>query len=220
MKDLAEVCPLSRRMMLRGSGVSPRTIRIPAITVGPSLSPHSFTRTPVGSPCGVPTDWFGGVRAYPVSRMSHERGRPPLSAGSTMVHGRATDMPCSRAAFPFGTSLSAPLARSRSRRLSEVHLRWPYRSSLAPRRVALAATASPHGSASRCRWVHCPRSFACRLTPAGRCQPLRPGREQLVEQLVSSSHKHLLVRQRTRATFRSHVGSRGEGRRERGVPRP
>jgi len=53
-----------------------------------------------------------------------------------------------------------------------------------------------------------PRSFAYRLTPAGRYQPLRPGREQLVEQLVSSSHKHLVVRQRTRATFRSHTGSR------------
>ena len=95
MKDLAEVCPLSRRMMLRASGVSPRSIRIPAITVGPSLFPHSFTRTPVGSPCGVPTDWIGGVRAYPVPRMSHERGRPLLSAGSTMVHGRAHTTPCS-----------------------------------------------------------------------------------------------------------------------------
>jgi len=152
MKDLAEVCPLSRRMMLRASGVSPRSIRIPAITVGPSLSPHSFTRTPVGSPCGVPTDRIGGVRAYPVPRMSHERGRLPLSAGSTLVHGRASDRPCSLAAFPFGTSLAAPLARSRSRRLSEVHLRWPCRSSLAPRRVALAASASPHGSAYQYRW--------------------------------------------------------------------
>jgi len=65
-----------------------------------------------------------------------------------------------------------------------------------------------------------PRSFAYRLTPAGRYQPLRPGREQLVEQLVSSSHKHLLVRQRTRATFRSHVGSRGGGRRAPGMLRP
>lgn len=156
MKDLAEVCPFSRRMMLRVSGVSPRSTRIPAITVGPSLSPHSFTRTPVGSPCGVPTDWLGGVRAYPVPRMSHERGRPPLSAGSAMVHGRASDRPCSRAAFPFGTSLPAPLARSRSRRLSEVHLRWPCRSSLVPRRVALAASASPHGSAYRCRWYLLP----------------------------------------------------------------
>ena len=40
------------------------------------------------------------------------------------------------------------------------------------------------------------RSFACRFTPAGRCLPLRPGREQLVEQLVSSGHKHLLMRQK------------------------
>ena len=146
--------------------------------------------------------------------MSHVRGRPLLSAGSAMVHDRVSATPCSRAALPFGTSLSAPLARSASRRLSEVHLRWPYRSSLAPRRVALAASASPHGAAYRCRRV-APGASRAGSHRRVVTNPLRPGREQLVEQLVSSSHQNLLVGQRTSATFRSHnrtAGGRGPSR--------
>jgi len=210
MKDRAEVCPLSRRMMLRASGVSPRSTRIPAITVGPSLSPHSSTRTPVGSPCGVPTDGIGGVRAYPVPHMSHERGRPLLSAGSTMVHGRAQTTPCS-------PRLLSLLGRACQRlwlgRVYDVYQRFTcvglaaLPGSLAAwrSRLRLLLTDPPTVAGGTF-----PRSFAYRLTPAGRYQPLRPGREQLVEQLVSSGHLHLLVRQRTWATFRSHGQERDE----------
>jgi len=62
---------------------------------------------------------------------------------------------------PFWSSLSAPLALHGSRRLSAIHLSWPYHLTLVPNRLG----ASSHGffltdwpSLLRVR-LHCPRSF-------------------------------------------------------------
>lgn len=47
-------------------------------------------------------------------------------------------------------------------RLGVAILSCPCRSSLAPRRLTLAASAYPYGPADRHRWVRSSRSFACR----------------------------------------------------------
>jgi hypothetical protein len=65
--DQREVCPLSRGMMLPCGATPSRTI-----TARPSLPPSSFTRCPVGLPCGSrsPPPWCtgrGGQRAYHVA---------------------------------------------------------------------------------------------------------------------------------------------------------
>lgn len=47
--------------------------------------------------------------------------------------------------LPFSSSLSAPLACWFSRRLSAVHICYPYRPILVPDHLALAVTTAPHG---------------------------------------------------------------------------
>src|SRR5262245_22765800 len=59
-EDQREVCSLSGRVMLP-SGSTP----IRPITGRPSLTPPSFTRSPIGSPCGL-LSLAGGLRAYHV----------------------------------------------------------------------------------------------------------------------------------------------------------
>ena len=64
--DQREVCTLSRGVMLPGGSTPIRTI-----TARRSLSPSSFTRCPVGAPCGAlsPPPWCtrrGGQQAYHV----------------------------------------------------------------------------------------------------------------------------------------------------------
>jgi hypothetical protein len=49
------------------AGGMPPSIRIPGITPRHSLSPTSFTRNPMGSPCGSLSP-KGGLRAYHVPR--------------------------------------------------------------------------------------------------------------------------------------------------------
>jgi hypothetical protein len=82
MNDLAEVCPLSRRVM---SPLGSTLIR--SITERRSLFPHSSTRTAMGSPYGSPSP-KGTIRAYPVPLKQHEWVRPCLSAGG--YHVRVT----------------------------------------------------------------------------------------------------------------------------------
>ncbi len=52
------------------------------VTGRPSLPPSSFTRRPVGSPCGWPT-LAGGRRAYHVASQESSWVRPRLDAGGT-----------------------------------------------------------------------------------------------------------------------------------------
>ena len=62
MKDLMEVCPLSRGVMLP-DGLTP----IHSITERLSLSPSSFTRNPIGSPCGLLSLLAGEITGLPRS---------------------------------------------------------------------------------------------------------------------------------------------------------
>ena len=81
------------------------------ITGRPSLSPRSFTRSPIGWSCDLPTP-RGGLRAYHVPRVEQGWFRPCLYAGGAMSacaqFGR-THLDH----VPFGPSLSASLACSR-----------------------------------------------------------------------------------------------------------
>src|SRR5919198_5198471 len=61
--DPGEVCPLSRRVML---SVDATLVR--PIAGRRSLAPPSFTRCPIGPPCGV-LSLAGGRRAYHVPPM-------------------------------------------------------------------------------------------------------------------------------------------------------
>jgi hypothetical protein len=68
----------SRLAFARGDLATP----IRPITGRPSLPPPSFTRRPVGSPCGWPT-LAGGRRAYHVASQESSWIRPRLNAGGT-----------------------------------------------------------------------------------------------------------------------------------------
>ena len=137
--------------------------------------------------------------------MSHERVRPLLSAGSSMVHGRASTTPCSRAALLLGRACQRLWlgifddVYQRFTCVGRTALPWPLTAWRSQIRLLLADPPTvagrvvPGASRASSHWRVVTNS-------------LRPGREQLVEQLVSSSHQHLLVRQRTNATFRSHGG--------------
>jgi len=73
MKDLAEVCPLSRGVM-SPYGSTP----IRSITERPSLSPHSSTRTAMGSPCGsLPPKKKGGRYGLTLFHLSNTSGLDP-----------------------------------------------------------------------------------------------------------------------------------------------
>jgi hypothetical protein len=104
-QDHWEVSPLSWGVMSRGG---PTPIR-PA-TGRPSLPPRSFTRRPIGSPCGS-LSLAGGRRAYHVPPMYRGWGGPQLFAGgATSACGEfGTPHP---GHVPFGPSLSASLACS------------------------------------------------------------------------------------------------------------
>ena len=68
----------SRLAFARGDLATP----IRPITGRPSLPPPSFTRRPIGSPCGWPT-LAGGRRAYHVASQEPSWVRPRLYAGGT-----------------------------------------------------------------------------------------------------------------------------------------
>ena len=66
----------SRLAFARGDVAAP----IRPVTGRPSLPPSSFTRRPIGSPCGGPT-LAGGRRAYHVASQEPSWVRPRLDAG-------------------------------------------------------------------------------------------------------------------------------------------
>ena len=68
----------SRLAFARGDVATP----IRPITGRPSLPPPSFTRRPIGSPCGWPT-LAGGRRAYHVASQESSWVRPRLYAGGS-----------------------------------------------------------------------------------------------------------------------------------------
>ena len=102
-----EVCPLSRGVMC--------STPIRPITGRPSLPPSSFTRRPVGSPCGWPS-LAGGRRAYHVASQESSWVRPRLYAGGTSSAPEEFGA-SGPGHVPFGPSLSAPLACLCLRRL-------------------------------------------------------------------------------------------------------
>ena len=121
-----EVGPLSRGVM------SPRSTPIRPITGRPSLPPSSFTRRPVGSPCGWPT-LAGGLRAYHVASQESSWVRPRLDAGGT------SSAPGEFAAsgpghLPFWSKPISTFGLSLFTTLAAVHLGWPYHAPLVPDR--------------------------------------------------------------------------------------
>jgi hypothetical protein len=83
-----EVGPLSRGVISPGGSTPLRSI-----TERPSLPPSSFTRRPIGPPCGGPTP-RGGRRAYHVPRMNHGWCRLCLFAGGSTATARERGSPC------------------------------------------------------------------------------------------------------------------------------
>lgn len=82
-QHLVEVCLLSHRMML-----SCDSTPIRSITDRPSLSPRSFTRSPIGLPCGWLSISFldGKLRAYHVPRLCQDED--DLSSTPVVQHLR------------------------------------------------------------------------------------------------------------------------------------
>jgi len=102
------------------------------ITGRPSLPPPSFTRRPVGSPCGWPT-LAGGRRAYHVASQESSWVRPRLDAGGT------SSAPDESAAsgpghLPFWSKPISTFGLSLFTTLAAVHLGWPYHAPLVPDR--------------------------------------------------------------------------------------
>ena len=146
MRDQPEACSLSGGVMLDRASTP-----IPAITARHSLFPASFTRIPIGVPCG---SLCPGGREYglTVFRVGDKLGGwvPTLPRwASCPCSGtlETRDLPTHR----FGSCLSASLACSNLRGLSSVHFRSPYSQSLAPCCVMLAAWLPLAGSASPLR---------------------------------------------------------------------
>src|SRR5450631_1131667 len=120
MKDLVEVCPLSR------AGYP----AICSITEQPLLSPHSCTHLSFGVPYGSLSlrgeRWVYHVPIYDQDRLG--------AVYSPVVFAVAVERNCILSTLPtshFGSSLSASLACSMLRRLSTVHICSPYRPPLA-----------------------------------------------------------------------------------------
>lgn len=116
MNDRAEVCPLSRGAMFQPlsrplqSGV--RFFRIPLPT-----APTAFLMVRLPLPAAL---W-----AYPVPPKSPSGADPSSSPAAGRPWWPSFQRPL-HTAYRFGSSLSARLACQRSRRLSEVHIRWSY----------------------------------------------------------------------------------------------
>jgi hypothetical protein len=96
----------SRLAFARGDLATP----IRPMTGRLSLPPRSFTRSPIGSPCGSST-LTGGLRAYHVAsrKLAWVRSRLYAGGSSSAPGELATSGP---GHVPFGQSLSAPLACS------------------------------------------------------------------------------------------------------------
>ena len=110
MRHQREGSPLSRRIMLpHGS------IPLHLIPRRPSLAPSSFTRSPIGLPCGA-LSLVGALRAYHVPSLY------PHGLGLASTPGARPLRPVTRehrvlAPYLFGPSVTAPSACLTSRRL-------------------------------------------------------------------------------------------------------
>ena len=139
------------------------------ITGRPSLPPPSFTRRPVGSPCGGPTR-AGGRRAYHVASQESSWVRPRLDAGGTPS---APDEVAASGPghLPFWSEPLSTFGSSLFTTLAAVHLGWPYHALLVPNR--LGAGSRSLGSRLRCHpfgvRVRCPEGSA-----PPRCQGRTP----------------------------------------------
>ena len=102
------------------------------ITGRPSLPPPSFTRRPVGSPCGWPT-LTGGRRAYHVASQESSWIRPRLDAGgpSSAPDEFAASGP---GHIPFWSKPISTFGLSLLTTLTAVHLGWPSHAPLVPDR--------------------------------------------------------------------------------------
>ena len=148
------LCPLSRLAvgshpptpggsqlaLARGDVSTP----IRPVTGRPSLPPPSFTRRPVGSPCGGPT-LAGGRRAYHVASQESSWVRPRLDAGgpSSAPDEFAASGP---GHLPFWSKPVSTFGLSLFTTLAAVHLGWPYHAPLVPDRRG----AGSHDLSSRC----------------------------------------------------------------------
>ncbi len=102
------------------------------ITGWRSLPPPSFTRRPVGSPCGWPT-LAGGRRAYHVASQESSWVRPRLDAGGTS--SAPDELEASGPGhLPFWSKPISTFGLSLLTTFAAVHLGWPYHAPLVPDR--------------------------------------------------------------------------------------
>ena len=102
------------------------------ITGWHSLPPPSFTRRPVGSPCGWPT-LAGGRRAYHVASQESSWVRPRLDAGGTS--SAPDELEASGPGhLPFWSKPISTFGLSLLTTFAAVHLGWPYHAPLVPDR--------------------------------------------------------------------------------------
>ena len=156
MSDQAEVCPLSRGVMLLLA--QPLSNLLPAGTcpgrpsTGPSLPPPSHTRSPIGSPLGSLSQ-KGELRAYHVPCKYHTAWvRFRLSAGGTPSAIGELGAPIPDP-LPFGPSLVSPCGASQHLWLvlsDDVYQRFTYVNhttlSEPPTASVLAVATSSHDS--------------------------------------------------------------------------
>ena len=120
----------SQLAFARGDVATP----IRPVTGWHSLPPSSFTRRPIGSPCGWPT-LAGGRRAYHVASQESSWVRPRLDAGGT---SSAPDESTASGPghLPFWSEPISTFGSSLFTALAAVHLGWPYHAPLVPDRLS------------------------------------------------------------------------------------
>ena len=151
-----EVSPLSRRV------ISPEgSTLIRQITGRHSLPPSSSIRNLLGVPCGLLSlsrEGYGLTTFHGCTTDGLGSASPPMARQRRQGNGEPPHL----ATYLFGSSLSAPLACLKSRRLSADHLSWPCHPPWPPTAVALAVVGSFRkrpGHPNRVRFP-CPKSFA------------------------------------------------------------
>ncbi len=149
--------------------------------------------------------------AYPVPHESPSGADPSSSPAADRPWWPSFQRPL-LTAYRFGSSLSARLACSSSRRLAEVHIRWSY---------PLIPSSSPPScwQISPCLAARRTGYPAATLSPKLHTEPLPAPRvrvgERLMEQPGSSGHA-CSCETETHATFRSHEYVLGEIQTDRG----
>ena len=99
--------------------------RIRSITERPSLFPTSQARTSISSPCGLPS-LAGEDTGFPRSAPEVFAGLGTCCRPGSTVNHEAAPLNPPPAPVPFGSSLSATLARSRFTVVAQVHMCLPY----------------------------------------------------------------------------------------------